>query len=80
MGNYVNLYALRVVLSDGVTYQQAANEIRNRLACGHSLAHLNAGCLARRSENGSILLSPSEVEPVENNFDVTCRVNHTWIN
>lgn len=75
---YTNLYGLRVIL-DGVTYHEAATEIRNRLDCGHSLAHLNAGCLARRAENGGVLLSPSEVKPMLNVFDLKLPVNHTWL-
>ncbi|MBK8706500.1 MAG: hypothetical protein IPN33_25005 [Saprospiraceae bacterium] len=77
--NYTNIYGLRVVLTDGVTYQQAAAGIRNRLDCGHNLAHRHAGRLARRAENGSILLSPSEVDPIENNFSIKLGVNCTWL-
>lgn len=79
MGNYVNIYALRVVLTDGVTYHEAAREIRNRLDCGHSLRHLEVGCLARRDDNGNVLLSPSKVEPMPNVFDLKLPVNHTWL-
>ena len=77
--NYINIYALRVVLTDGVTYHEAATEIRNRLDCGHSLKHLEAGCLARRAENGGVLLSPSKVEPIENNFSIKLGANCTWL-
>lgn len=79
MNEYTNIYGLRVIL-DGVTYHEAAAEIRNRLDCGQKLDHLKAGCLARKDDKGNVLLSPSKVQPVENNFDVTCQVNHTWIN
>ena len=77
--NYTNIYGLRVVLTDGVTYHEAAREIANRLDCGHNLGHLKAGCLARRAENGGTLLSPSKVEPMQNVFDLKLPVNHTWL-
>ena len=77
--NYTNIYGLRVVLTDGVTYHEAATEIRNRLDCGHSLKHLEAGCLARRAENGGVLLSPSKVEPIENNFSTKIGATCTWL-
>lgn len=77
--NYTNIYGLRVILTDGVTYHEAAREIANRLDCGHNLGHLKAGCLARRAENGGILLSPSEVKPIENNFSIKLGANCTWL-
>ena len=77
--NYTNIYGLRVVLTDGVTYQQAANEIRNRLDCGHKLDHLKAGCIARKDDAGNVLLSPSKVEPIENNFSIKLGANCTWL-
>ncbi len=76
--NYTNLYGLRVIL-DGVTYHEAAAEIRNRLDCGHSLKHLESGCLARRDDAGGVLLSPSKVHPIQNLFDLKLPVNHTWL-
>lgn len=58
--NYVNIRGLRVHL-DGVTFAQAAAEIRRMVDYYESLAPYKSGCIARPGATGVVLV-PCKIE------------------